>query len=62
MRRAGSRAGNIDVQRELMRLLTLRAEPFLRGIATRIERAQGITAMLPDAGAGAARASLVTSI
>jgi hypothetical protein len=43
------RAGNIEVQRGLMWLLTLRTEPFLRGIATRIERAQSITAMLPDA-------------
>ena len=39
--------GNIDVQRAFMRLLSHRTEPFLRGVAGRIERAAGILRVLP---------------
>ena len=37
--------GNVDVQGAFMRLLSHRTEPFLRGIATRIERTQVSTCL-----------------
>ena len=40
--------GNADVQRALMRLMPSRGEAFLGGIAARIERAQGLAAVLPS--------------
>jgi hypothetical protein len=44
-------AGNIDVQRDFIRLLAHRKDVFLHSIATRIERARAVAALIPDTGA-----------